>query len=78
MPKTRFTEFPALSVDPRVWISRSRSQPDDILFFLPMTLKLSFIIRHFFHCLFFFFFDTLRRITTFSVHHSVFSVVVQK
>ena len=26
MPETRFTEFPALSVDPRVGISRSASE----------------------------------------------------
>ena len=29
MPETRFTEFPALSVDPRVGISRSASGTDD-------------------------------------------------
>ena len=29
MPETRFTEFPALSVDPRVGISRSASETDD-------------------------------------------------
>ena len=28
MSETRFTEFPALSVDPRVWISRSASETD--------------------------------------------------
>ena len=28
MPETKFTEFPALSVDPRVWISRSASETD--------------------------------------------------
>ena len=28
MPETRFTEFPALSVDPRVGISRSASETD--------------------------------------------------
>ena len=27
MPETRFTEFPALSVDPRVGISRSHQRP---------------------------------------------------
>ena len=26
MPETRFTEFPALSADPRVWIFRSASE----------------------------------------------------
>ena len=39
MPETRFTEFPVLSVDPRVEISRSASETDDWLFFLPLTLK---------------------------------------
>ena len=29
MPETRFTEFPALSVDPRVGISRSVSETDE-------------------------------------------------
>ena len=29
MPETRFTKFPALSVDPRVGISRSASETDD-------------------------------------------------
>ena len=34
MPETRFTEFPALSVDPRVGISRYASETaDDRLFF---------------------------------------------
>ena len=28
MPETRFTEFPALSVDPRVEVSRSASKTD--------------------------------------------------
>ena len=28
MPETKFTEFPALSVDPRVGISRSASETD--------------------------------------------------
>ena len=35
MPETRFTEFPALSVDPRVWISRSASETDIWLFLCP-------------------------------------------
>ena len=38
-PETRFTSFPALSVDPRVGICRSASESDVRLFFLPMTLK---------------------------------------
>ena len=47
----RFTEFPAFSVDPRVGVSRSASETDVWLFFLPMTLKIvirnSFCIRPF-------------------------------
>ena len=34
MPETRFTEFPALSVDPRVGISRSASETDDYFAYL--------------------------------------------
>ena len=34
MPETRFTEFPALSVDQRVGISWSASKTDDYLFYL--------------------------------------------
>ena len=44
---TRFTEFPALSVDHRVKSSRSASVIDVWLFFLHVTLKLLFIIRLF-------------------------------
>ena len=36
MPETRFTEFPALSVDPRVRIPQSALETDDWLFFLPI------------------------------------------
>ena len=39
MPETKFTEFPALSVDPRVGIFRYASETDDCLFFLPNSLK---------------------------------------
>ena len=52
MPETRFTEFPAFSVDPRVGVAPSASDIDVWLFFLPMTLKISFI------------YDILRRLTT--------------
>ena len=38
MPESRFTEFPAFSVDPRVGISRSASETDDLLFFLPIII----------------------------------------
>ena len=41
MPETRFTKFPTLFGDPRVWISRSASETNGRLFFLPMTLKIS-------------------------------------
>ena len=33
MPETRFTEFPASSVNPRVGISWPASETDDVLFF---------------------------------------------
>ena len=61
MPETRFTEFPALSVDPRVWISRSASETDVWLLFT-YDIKNSFI------------FDILRRIidrlwTSYGVFH---------
>ena len=36
MLETRFTEFPALFIDPRVWISWSASEIDGPLFFLPI------------------------------------------
>ena len=36
MPETRFNEFPAFSVSPRVGISRSVSETDESLFFLPI------------------------------------------
>ena len=41
MPYTRFTEFPALSGDPRVGISLGASETDVWLFFLPMTFKIA-------------------------------------
>ena len=40
MSETRFTKFPALSVDPRIGISRSASKTNVSLFVLPMTLKI--------------------------------------
>ena len=36
MPETRFTSFPALSVGPKVGISRSALKTNDGLFFLPV------------------------------------------
>ena len=44
MPETRFTSFPAISVDPRVGISLFALKTIDGLSFLPITLK--FIIYH--------------------------------
>ena len=71
MPETRFTEFPALSVDPRVGISRSASETDVLLYFTyDINNHLSFVIS--------FIFDILRRITSFSERHSTFFMVVQK
>ena len=61
MPETRFTEFPALSIDPRFGISQSVLETAVKLFFLPMPLKI--II---YHSSFFFIFDILHRIMTFS------------
>ena len=40
MPEMRFTPFPALSVDPRVGISRSALKTNIWLFFLPVILKI--------------------------------------
>ena len=37
MSETRFTEFPALSVDPRVGISLSASETDDGFLFLSIA-----------------------------------------
>ena len=39
MPETRFTEFPALSADPRVRISRSASETDVLIIFLTYDIK---------------------------------------
>ena len=75
IPETRFTEFPVLSVDPRVEISRSASETDDCLFFLPMTLKM---MIHHSTFLLFLTVGPIRRITTFPERHSVFFVVPHK
>ena len=47
MPETRFTEFPALSVDPWVGISPSASESDDRVFSLPIIGKFEFSNRIF-------------------------------
>ena len=77
MPETRFTSFPALSVDPRVTsfpalsvyprvgISRSASESYVCLFFLHMTLKIIIC-----HSSFLSYFDILRRKMTFSERYS--------
>ena len=47
MPETRFTEFPTLSVDPRVVISRSASEitvSDRFSYLCQLNYYLSFII----------------------------------
>ena len=62
MPETRYTEFLALPVDPRAWISLSASETNVCLFFLTYDIKnykLSFVMS--------FIFYILRRITTFGV-----------
>ena len=72
MPGTRFTEFPALFVDPRVEISHSAWRP---LFdyFLTFVIKNYYLLS-----VFSFIFDILRCITTFSERHLVCFAVVQK
>ena len=71
MPETRFTEFPALSVDPRVGILGLHRRPifNYFLTFDIYNYYLSVVIS--------FIFDILRRIKTFSEHYSVFFVVKQ-
>ena len=75
MPETRFTEFPALSVDPRVGISWSASETDILLFFLPITLK---IIKFHSSVLLVLLLEILLCITTFNALHSVFFMVANK
>ena len=45
MPETRFTEFPVLSVDPKVEISQSASETDDRYHFC-YTYAIKIIIYH--------------------------------
>ena len=72
MPETRFAEFPALSVDPRVGFLVCIGDRCLIIFFTYdiKNYYLSFVSS--------FIFDILRRITTFSERHSVYFVEVQK
>ena len=43
LPETRFTEFPALSVDPRVGISRSASETDGYFSYLLLNKIVLFL-----------------------------------
>ena len=72
MPETRFIKFPALSVHPRVGISRSASETNDCLFFLSVTLRI--IIYHLpcFHI------DIYVAKQLFFERHSMFFILVQK
>ena len=47
LSERRFTEFPALSINPRVGISWSASETYDYLFFLPITGKVKAFKRIF-------------------------------
>ena len=53
MSEMGFTEFPALSVDPKVVISRSTSETDVLIYFLTYGIKI--IIYHFLLFLTFYF-----------------------
>ena len=46
MLEKRFTKFPALSVGPRVGISRSASETYDILFFSSITGKIEVLKKN--------------------------------
>ena len=71
MPETRFTEHPALHVDPRLgFLGLHRRPMFDYFSYLRLFEKI-FIIRHLFH------FDILCHKKTFSERHSLFFVVVQ-
>ena len=45
MPETRFTEYPALSVDPRVWISLSASKTDHRFYLSFLFLCMFLLVR---------------------------------
>ena len=72
LPETRFTEFPALSVDPRAGISRSASENDVWLFFLTYDIKIIKSHSSFYSL------DILCRTTTYFESHSVLFVVPHK
>ena len=44
MSETRFTEFPALFIDLKVWLSRSALETNVGLFFLPITFKIKYTV----------------------------------
>ena len=69
MPDTRFTESPALSIDPRVVISRSTSETDDLLFFSPIFEQNRIISLIFYY---------LRCMAANSERHSQFFVTTRK
>ena len=72
MPETRFTEFLALSVDPRIRIVQSAWRP---------MFDYCSYLRHQNHYILFvisFIFDILRPITIFSERHLMFFVVVHQ
>ena len=73
MLETRFTEFPALSVDQRVGISQSVTGDRCLIMFLIYDIK-----NYYMSLVTSFIFDILRRTTTFSDRHSAFFVVMQK
>ena len=66
MPETRFTELPALSIDPRVGIYWSALETG-LIIFLTYEIQNCHLVS-----VISFIFDILRRITTFSERHSVF------
>ena len=54
MPETRFTEFLALFIDSRVEISRTASETDVGLCYLPVILSIVIYYPSFFSCLTFY------------------------
>ena len=71
-----FIEFPALTVDPRVGISRSVPKTDDRLFLLPIIGNIIVFIT--IVLLIPFIFYNLRCMTTSSERHSEFFVTAHK
>ena len=71
MLETKFTEFPALSIDSKVGISRSTSQSDVWLLFFSYGIKNCYLLSTIS-----FIFDIQRCIMTFYEFHLVFFVMV--